>query len=401
MVTVANDLMKEFWGKGKDIEGKTLLQILPELINQPFPSMINKAYTTGIPVYANEILAQLTHDGKMEDHYFNIVYQPDYEADEAISGIITIAYEVTELVLSRKKMEVQIALFEEMLMSAPGFICTLTGPEHTYGLVNEKYQSLFGKRRIQGKPIMVALPELEGQGFDKLLDNVYSTGETYVGIDIPITLARDENLEPEVRYFNFSYQPMFDENKTIYSILVFGYEVTEEMIAKKRIEESELHFRKMADLMPAKITNADAVGAVTYFNKHWMDFTGLSFEEFKDFGYHNIMHPDEMEEYQKLFTKAAATGTDLEMKMRFRNKAGEYVWHLNLATPVKDDHGNIKMWIGVTTEIQKIKDEEILKDNFISMAGHELKTPVTTIKAYGQIAEGMLEKKEIWKAWVS
>lgn len=393
VVTLANDLMKEFWGKGMNVEGKALLEILPELTNQPFPESINKVYTSGIPVYLNEILAQLKHDGKMEDHYFNIVYQPHYEADETISGVTTIAYEVTELVLSRKKLEVQAALFGEMLMTAPGLICTLSGPEHTYELVNKKYQSLFGKRQIQGKPIMIALPELEGQGFDKLLDNVYNTGETYVGIDIPITLARDENVAPEVCYFNFSYQPMFDENKNIYSILVFGYEVTEQMVAKKRMEESELHFRKMADLMPAKITNADAAGGVTYYNKHWMDYTGCSFEDFKDFGYHNIMHPDELDEYQRLFQQAATTGTDLEMKMRIRNKAGEYKWHLNLATPVKDDHGNIKMWIGVTTEIQKIKDEEILKDNFISMAGHELKTPVTTIKAYGQIAEMMLQKK--------
>ncbi len=239
---------------------------------------------------------------------------------------------------------------------------------------------------------MIALPELEGQGFDTILDNVYNTGETYLGIDVPIILARDENLAPELRYFNFSYQPMYDENKMIYSILVFGYEVTEPMIAKKRIEESELHFRRMADLMPAKITNANADGGVTYFNKNWMDFTGMSFENFRDFGYHSIMHPDEMEEFQIRFNEAAETGTVLEMEMRFLNKEGEYIWNLNRASPVKDENGNIKMWIGVTTEIQKIKDEERQKDNFLSMASHELKTPVTTIKAYGQIAEMMLQE---------
>ena len=54
---------------------------------------------------------------------------------------------------------------------------------------------------------MKALPELEGQGFDTLLDKVYNTGEPYVGIDIPITLARDENLSPEVRYSILATSP--------------------------------------------------------------------------------------------------------------------------------------------------------------------------------------------------
>ena len=125
-------------------------------------------------------------------------------------------------------------MVKDLLLNAPAFICTLSGPLHIYELVNQRYQSLFGKRQIQGKPIMEALPELKGQGFDILLDNVYTTGIPYVGIEIPITLARDENLIPELCYFNFSYQPMYDNNKKVYSILVFGYEVTEEVNAKNK-----------------------------------------------------------------------------------------------------------------------------------------------------------------------
>jgi two-component system CheB/CheR fusion protein len=218
-------------------------------------------------------------------------------------------------------------------------VATLTGPDHVYGLVNQQYQGLFGQRRIKGKPIMVALPELEGQGFDKLLDKVYNTGEPYVGIDKPITLARDEDLAPELRYFNFSYQPMSDEHKKIYAILIFGYEVTEQMIAKKRIEESELHFRQMADLMPAKISNADPEGNLLYFNRHWLDFAGLHFEELRDFGYRKLIHPDDLEEFQKRFQEAADTSTVLRMEMRFRNRNGDFKWHLNLASPVLDENG--------------------------------------------------------------
>ena len=238
-ITLANKQMKEFWGKGDEVEGKTLLQVLPELKDQPFPGMIDSVYTSGNPVYANEILARLNHNGNIEDRYFNIVYQALLEADETISGVITIAHEVTNQVVARKKMETQAVMVQNLLMTAPGFCATLNGPDHVYDLVNEQYQGLFGQRKILGKPLMVALPELEGQGIDKLLDKVYNTGKPYVGIDIPITLASDENLAPEERYFNFSYQPMYDEQKIIYSILVFGYEVTDQVIAKNKNLQNE------------------------------------------------------------------------------------------------------------------------------------------------------------------
>ncbi|HTE26174.1 CheR family methyltransferase [Flavitalea sp.] len=246
VITIANNLMKDFWGKGYEVEGKKLLEVLPELEGQSFTVMMEEAYQSGKAVYANEMLAQFKHINVMEDRYFNIIYQPHLEADGAVTGVITIAHEVTNQVLAHKKAQAQAVMVRNLLMTAPGFVATLIGPTHVYDIVNEQYQSLFGKRKLQGNPIMVASPELEGQGFDKLLDKVFITGEPYVSIDIPITLARDEELEPEVRYFNFSYQPIFDEKQKIISILVFGYEVTQQVISKnKNFEDAQLHSREL------------------------------------------------------------------------------------------------------------------------------------------------------------
>jgi len=135
-------------------------------------------------------------------------------------------------------------MVHNLLMTAPGFVCTLEGPDHVYQLVNKQYQQLVGKRKIVGKPVMEALPELEGQGFVTILDRVYETGEPYVGIDIPITLGRDTDKVPEVGYFNFSYQPMYDDNKKVNGILVFGYEVTEQALVKNKILELQEGYAK-------------------------------------------------------------------------------------------------------------------------------------------------------------
>ncbi|MDQ6609718.1 MAG: ATP-binding protein, partial [Bacteroidota bacterium] len=240
---VANEPVFKIWHVGKEALGKPFLEIIPEMKGQPFMGYLLDVFRNGITHYGSEEPAYfIRQNGEKQTIYFNFVYQPYREDDGTISGVMVLATDVTEQVVARKKMESQAMMVRDLLMNAPGFIATLSGPEHVYELVNEKYQHLFGKRKIQGKPIMVALPELEGQGFKELLDNVYNTGKPYLGIDIPIVLSRDEDLAPQLNYFNFSYQPMYDENKKIFSILVFGYEVTEQVQARnKSLEEHEVY----------------------------------------------------------------------------------------------------------------------------------------------------------------
>ena len=191
-----------------------------------------------------------------------------------------------------------------------------------------------------------------------------------------------------------------------------GFDIHEQKLAQDALKLSEEHFRLMADLMPAKISNANAAGDVTYFNKHWLTFSGYTFEELRDFGYHKIIHPDEMEELQK----AAETGTDSVMEMRLKNKQGDYIWHLNIASPVKDKNGKHIMWVGVTTEMQHQKkqreeleqavaertialsaaNEGLKKMNkeleaFTYVSSHDLQEPLRKIRT---MAGRILEKEE-------
>ena len=248
IVNLANDFYLQLVEKEKDFVGQPFFDGLPNFKNHGVKELFDNVMETGNPFYGNEEEFYIIRNNKKVQCFFNFVYQPIREHGDTVTGIIVVANEVTDQVVARKKLEVQTVLFQDMLMTAPGFVATLSGPDHTYELVNEQYQGLFGKRKIQDKPLMVALPELKGQGIDLLLDEVYRTGEPFVGIDMPITLARDENLAPEERYFNFSYQPMYDEHKNIFSILVFGYEVTDQVIAKnKNLETQQLLAKELEE----------------------------------------------------------------------------------------------------------------------------------------------------------
>ena len=240
VIEVINKGMYEMWNKTlEQALNKPAFEVLPELMEHGFKELLETVYTTGERIVVEELPIVIKRNGKLKNVFVKFVYEPLREADGTVSGVMALAHEITDLVTARKDKEAQALMVENLLMTAPAFVCTLSGPDHVYELVNERYQQLFGKRKIQGRTLMEALPELKGQGFAELLDKVYSTGEIYVGIDVPITLARDENLAPELRYFNFSYQPMFDMDKNIYSVLAFGYETTAEVISKNNNLKNE------------------------------------------------------------------------------------------------------------------------------------------------------------------
>ncbi len=294
--------------------------------------------------------------------------------------------------IAQKQLEQNAEMIHTMYMNSPAFVCTLQGPLHIYTLVNPSYQKLFGKRKIVGKPIMEALPELEGQGFDTLLDNVYKTGEVFIGNEIPIKLARDEGLLPEDRYFNFSYQPMYNVDKEIDGILVFGYEVTEQFLAKKLADNN---MRLLLESISQITITASPDGKITFYNKYYLDYTGLTLKKAKTIrGWKDIIHPEDFDSILEIGRHSLATGEDFYKEMRLKRKSdGVYRWHLARATAIKDDEGNINSWVGAATDIHDQKMKEQKKDEFIGIASHEMKTPLTTAKAYLQLLEISLPKE--------
>ncbi len=247
-VEMANEMFLTIAGKQeKEFVGKPLFETMPETRDFLEP-MLMEVFHTGIPHNGNEIEYTINNAEKKAIGYYNYTYQPMYDKDGNINGIMSVVNDVTEQVTARKQMEAQAAMVEELILTAPSIMCTLTGPTHIYTLINKRYQALFGSRKLQGKPIMEAIPELKGQGFDTLLDNVYNTGESYVGVDFPVMLSREEGEEPQLSYFNFSYQAIYNEQKKIEGVLIFGYEVTEQVIARnKNLQTEQSHSKELEE----------------------------------------------------------------------------------------------------------------------------------------------------------
>jgi PAS domain S-box-containing protein len=119
---------------------------------------------------------------------------------------------------------------EEIFQHAPSFMAVLRGPDHIFERVNDRYVELIGGRDVVGLPVRKALPEIEGQGYFELLDQVYQTGQPHVAVDARVTLVHSQDSREHV--LQFVYQPMLDLNGVVSGVIVQGIDMTEQRQAE-------------------------------------------------------------------------------------------------------------------------------------------------------------------------
>lgn len=107
VIELANPPILRAWGKGSEVVGMPLLEAMPALVGQPFRGYLDEVFRTGVGYEGHEELARLQRGDKSEldDVYFNFTYAALRDADDAIEGILITAFEVTEAVVARKRVE--------------------------------------------------------------------------------------------------------------------------------------------------------------------------------------------------------------------------------------------------------------------------------------------------------
>lgn len=171
---------------------------------------------------------------------------------------------------------------------------------------------------------------------------------------------------------------------------------------QEALAESEARFRRIADGMPQIVWTADREGRTTFLNSRWYEYTGEqpSAPVGASDSTHYI-HPDELQLSREAWQAALAAGTGYEVELRLRHHSGEYRWHVSRSVPAFDAEANVTGWCGTSTDIhaqkeaeRRLEDAVRARDEFLSIASHELKTPLTSLKLQTQAMMRAMRKED-------
>ena len=228
---------------------------------------------------------------------------------------------------------------------------------------------------VHGKSLFEVFPELEPQGFRKLLDDVRLTGKSFTAYEYPILFERDGN--PETYYFDFIYKPLIEAQEVV-GVIAVGYDVTEKVVAKKKVELGERKWRQLANSLPVMVWTANANGEVNFFNSLWYDVTGFTEEETLGVGWANALHPGDLQRCLETWKEAVEKKTLYEIEARIRTKNGSYAWLLGRGVPVIEN-GVVVSWYGSSTDISGQKEHEYRLEDVARDSEKEAKEKTTLL----------------------
>ena len=216
------------------------------------------------------------------------------------------------------------------------------------------------------------------------------------------TLEIDGGIALSIIVTNLSYQKDAQEllkqkNYQLEQAQLVTKSLNEHLEETVRLRTNELfksreQFKFLADNIPAIVWTTNAKGIHDYYNNRWFEFTGS--KDLMKSQFTSFIHPDDCDQYLDRWKHTISNGTPFEMIHRLKKGAGgNYKWHFSQAMPYKNANGEIVCWFGISTDIDEQKQALEKKDEFISIASHELKTPVTSIKGYVQLLQFNFENE--------
>jgi PAS domain S-box-containing protein len=272
----------------------------------------------------------------------------------------------------------------QLFENAPSFMCVTQGKNHVIEMANDAFHHLAGRRTLNARPMRDAFPELIKQDLIRLMDQVYITGQPYLGKSEKLDLYINQNASAETVFLNFVLQPVRDPSGKTTGIFFEGNDITELKnaeidlrVRERLLAESEAKFRTLADAMPQMVWSTLPDGYHDYYNMRWYEFTGLPLGSTDGDGWNRVFHPDDQKMAWAKWQNSLTTGEPYEIEYRLRHYSGVYRWTLGLALPIHDANGQIIRWFGTCTDIHKAKDEA----DRTALLSHELNHRIKNIFA--------------------
>jgi len=415
VVEMINQSNLDYWKKSAgEVLGRKFLEILPDLADQPFAGQLRHVMKTGevIDVKESPVIFE-NGDGTIRKTFVDYTYQPLTDLNGNRNGVLVMSFEITDRVTSRRLLERyadelravndrltdsnrELALSEQrfkyLIQEAPVAIGILTGRSLTVTSANAKILEVWGKTEaVIGLPLASAVPELKGQPFLQILDEVYTSGKVFNANEIRALLEHQSELK-EI-FFNLVYQPIQIDAGSTTDVLVVAVDVTEQVKSRKAVERAEESLRMAVEAADSGTYSINARTYEFFASPRLKELFGFRPDE--DMPYEACL-AQIREDYRPLayqMVEAAVNkGERCELEypvIGFHD--GRQRWLRWIGTLQHDSNGVDSYFTGIVNDITEQKEDEQRKNDFIGMVSHELKTPLTSLTALLQVAQFKLK----------
>jgi PAS domain S-box-containing protein len=406
IIMAANEGMLRFWEKDASLIGKPIREALPERQFIRFIVAVEQAFTSGIPYQQEEEESLVEADDEHSPAFYNHSIKILKGTDGNHTGLLQTLTDISELVLARKKIA-ETAEREQQLMAelrrlamiveiSEDFCnyCDLEGntiylnaaglkligmePQQMTNSNLYEYHSAESAQSIRE----VIMPELLHTGkWSGTLELTHQLTGEIIPIHKQLFIIHEDNTGKPVAIAGIArdLRPELKAGKAL------DFKNTQLHIAIR-----ELEF--LANSVPVVVWTSDSHGQLDYINHRWYEKSPISISRALGNGWAETIHPDDEKRAWAAWRSCLKTGAPYQIEFRLLDKFNTYRWWMVRAIALKDDNGNIIKWYGSNIDITEQKELEKQKDNFLGVASHELKTPVTSIKAYAQVMEMMFRR---------
>jgi PAS domain S-box-containing protein len=424
IIQYASDSMIAIWGKDRSVIGKSLEEALPELKGQPFIDLFKKVWNEGVTISGTDTPAQLEVDGTLHTYYFDFEYRAVKDAAGKTYCILHTATDVTERVTNAEKVqnlteelrasneelraaneelnasneelsESQQSLrdlyedlaeselrFRNMVKQAPVGICIVRARDLFIQDVNDSYLELVGRKReaMEKRTIWQAIPEA-AETYAPVMNEVIRTGIAFKAREHELILTR--NGVDEIVFFDFAYEPIKNDG-AVTAIMVLAIDVSDKVNARRSIEDVEERIRLAVEAAETGTFDLDLVKRIMLTSDRFNVIFGFDrqvpWEMFA-----SAIHPDDKAIRIAAHEQAIKSGK-LFYEARVLYSDGSTHW-IRVQGKVYYKDGKAVRILGTLLDITEFKRLQQQKDDFISIASHELKTPITSLKASLQLLE--------------
>jgi len=413
-VDTANEAMLNLLGKGGEIIGKPLEQALSERIAQSFVQSLREVYATGEPLTT---FGQPMRPGPADaptQAYYDCYYTPLRNGTGSLYAILVTAVNGTAQVHSRQQLAISEARFRSLIDQAPIATCLFVGRELVIEVANEPMLAFWGKGdSALNKPLAEALPELVGQPFLQILDDVYTTGRPYQANAAKADLIVNGQLG--TYYFNFTYKPLFDQNGQVYAIMDMAIDVTQQVLANQELVEAKESLRDAVELAEMGTWSVYPNTNVFSYSDRMANWFGSGIQqEPLAVAYRHIHERDQnhvetaiiramnphsdgtMREEYTIINQTTGQERILHTRGRtFFNEAGQpYVMHGTAqdVTEQRQIQSALEQQVSQRTQQLQASVQDLQRSNenlqqFAYIASHDLQEPLRKIQSFGNILQ--------------